>query len=503
MPVEADGAPTRPAPTDPLEAAELDALGLSREPFDDRAIDGLFYPGGGRQECLEQLQHLLRFSDCVVLVTGLEGSGRSTLRDHLARNAESDVSLCSLDAHLMSDPDSLTDEILDGFGLPRGGGPEALSDFCAADRLCWLLIDDAHQLSEQEIRFLAELLQRAPGLHLALFASPPLKEILQRRLPDQQALQTLALQPLDAEESRAYLRYRLAIAGLDGPTPFSATQWQQLSQASRGNFSRLHDNARRVLREALSEGRGPGAAPLPRSHIAVVSMMAVAVAGLYLFNHDDAPPPADTGPRIAVERQPSRVLPSTVPDDAPVQTPEAETPPTAVEAVRNNPPEPEPEPESDAASTAAADEPDAEDRPAVAAAAPDPAQPASDTPEATGDGSERFVYDSSGRRGGDPDPDERHLLARQPGDWTVQLMGSHDAQAIRSFREQYSLSMRRYRKLRNGKDWYVLVYGSYPSRDAAVAGVAALPEPLQRLQPWIRSMADVQAEIRSARALDD
>ena len=57
-----------------LGADILAALGLAREPFDNGTVAGLFYPGAGRQECAEQLQHLLRFRGHVLLFGGMEGS---------------------------------------------------------------------------------------------------------------------------------------------------------------------------------------------------------------------------------------------------------------------------------------------------------------------------------------------------------------------------------------------------------------------------------------------
>ena len=37
--------------------------GFDRDPFAEGGVQGLFYPGGARQETVEQLQHLARFSD--------------------------------------------------------------------------------------------------------------------------------------------------------------------------------------------------------------------------------------------------------------------------------------------------------------------------------------------------------------------------------------------------------------------------------------------------------
>jgi type II secretory pathway predicted ATPase ExeA len=77
---------------------------LDRDPFAEGGVQGLFYPGGARQETVEQLQHLSRFSDCVLLVTGIAGMGKTATRRHfVAQSADFFTALdfrCSIDGVL-------------------------------------------------------------------------------------------------------------------------------------------------------------------------------------------------------------------------------------------------------------------------------------------------------------------------------------------------------------------------------------------------------------------
>jgi DamX protein len=96
--------------------------------------------------------------------------------------------------------------------------------------------------------------------------------------------------------------------------------------------------------------------------------------------------------------------------------------------------------------------------------------------------------------------DEGWLLGQAPENYTVQLFGSHDRQAAERFKETHRVKDRlaTYRTNRDGKDWYVVVTGSYTSRDAAQRAIQALPAEVKRNNPWPRNLASVQDSIRQA-----
>ncbi len=100
-------------------------------------------------------------------------------------------------------------------------------------------------------------------------------------------------------------------------------------------------------------------------------------------------------------------------------------------------------------------------------------------------------------------PHREDWLLRQPADhYTLQLLGSRRQASIIGYIEQNGLDPARcayYRGLFQGSDWYVLVYGSYPDRAAALADRARLPTRIQREKPWPRTLADVHQAIRDAR----
>ena len=48
----------------------------------------------------------------------------------------------------------------------------------------------------------------------------------------------------------------------------------------------------------------------------------------------------------------------------------------------------------------------------------------------------------------------------------------------------------------NGKPWYQLLYGIYPTRQEAQLAADNLPENIRRAEPWIRKISAVQKAIQ-------
>jgi len=91
------------------------------------------------------------------------------------------------------------------------------------------------------------------------------------------------------------------------------------------------------------------------------------------------------------------------------------------------------------------------------------------------------------------------IYSARPGEYTLQLMGSYSLEGIEEFINSTPESDRlAYFVTRRGSDiWYVLTAGRYPSREAAVAAISALPPTLSDTKPWARSVASIRASLGS------
>ncbi|MGW8311367.1 MAG: AAA family ATPase [Thiogranum sp.] len=97
---------------------------------------------------------------------------------------------------------------------------------------------------------------------------------------------------------------------------------------------------------------------------------------------------------------------------------------------------------------------------------------------------------------------EAWLLRQANSRYSLQLLGTRQEKTIAEYVNRYGLDIEQcayYRGSFQGGAWYVLLYGLYPNRDAAVEARAGLPERVSKGEPWPRSLASVHSAIRDAR----
>ncbi len=99
------------------------------------------------------------------------------------------------------------------------------------------------------------------------------------------------------------------------------------------------------------------------------------------------------------------------------------------------------------------------------------------------------------------------LLGQQPGDYTIQIVGVYGKNALANFigryRNHLDLSEIAYLQTTyKGRDWYVLVQGSYASAAAANAAMDDMSPSLQKNGPYVRKFQRIQERVnfRTAQA---
>ncbi|WP_144392983.1 SPOR domain-containing protein [Pleionea sediminis] len=95
--------------------------------------------------------------------------------------------------------------------------------------------------------------------------------------------------------------------------------------------------------------------------------------------------------------------------------------------------------------------------------------------------------------------EERFFLNRPSVDWVIQLSGFSRLDSAAQFIKQNMKvgELHFYRTNRFGGDWYVVVLGPFKQKNDALSAKDKLPTELKQRQPWLKSVADVQQEIRS------
>lgn len=227
-------------------------FGLSEAPFSIAVNPRYLYMSPRHRDALAHLLYGVGAGGGFILLTGEVGTGKTTINrcliDQLPENAEIAVVLNpALDARdLLA---TVCEELGISLSKARPGLKELtdslhrfLLDNHAAGRKTVLMIDEAQHLSFdvlEQIRLLTNLETNDEKLlHIILIGQPELAAKLARpelRQLNQRITARFDLQPLSRQETGAYIRHRLHIAGMPaGRELFSAGLVSAVHRESRG-----------------------------------------------------------------------------------------------------------------------------------------------------------------------------------------------------------------------------------------------------------------------------
>lgn len=507
--------------TAPLPMDCLLRHGLEQQPFDAVAGDTFLYTDPALDMPLGVLLDHLHKDDNLLVFKGDLGAGKSTqLLRLLSRSAET-LDFCAFKARPGTSFAAIDYTIRQFWGERTDSDEETplaelLCAIAQGSKRPVLVIDDAHHI---ESGALAELLKlrrqthtlcdHAPGI--LLVGEPRLELLLEQANAGDQPSEahiSVQLRPLTREQTEAYLRHRLQVAGADNPDMLSGEQAQAIHLESGGLPLSINAAANRALLQLGATGTA-GAGPMaqtaatppwkqrwfvPAVAAVVLVGMVITVINILGSDGDDALETRELlvlpEPRPLVTPPPPPALPEPpIEEPAPMAEPEPESvPPPVAEATPEAPasaplqPAPQTPPSSPPAAPAPPPAAPAPAVPAPAVPAPAPVAPAP-APRPTG------LLDAT-------------WLREQPaGRYTIQVLGLSELQALRNYARDQALQgdVAWFRTQRNGADWYVLVVGSYPDADAARAAIATLPAEVRRNQPWVRTFGSIQQAMSQAR----
>ncbi|MGH8348909.1 MAG: SPOR domain-containing protein, partial [Pseudomonas sp.] len=344
--------------------------------------------------------------------------------------------------------------------------------------------------------------------------------------------------PYTEEETREYLEQRLEGAGR-GIELFTADQISDIHESSEGWPGNINQVARDAMIEAMIASRTAVKRPkmgfnMPKKHVLAISaVVVVAVAAAWLMPGRNKAPttgapaneqaqlplgqgqPAANGGAPAVEfagntqPMPLPLVGNSQPvmrgplaeaaggitegdDGVPVEGSSA-TPPTVTTTA---PPVGVP---AGPAPTPAAKPTPAPTQVATAKPAPAPAPVAKPAPAPA-----KPAVAAAAKPAEKPAPVAKAAggtwyAGQAPGNYVVQILGTSSETAAQSFVKEQGGEYRYFKKVLNGKPLYVITYGNFANRDAAVSAIKALPAKVQAGKPWPRTVASVQQELATTR----
>ncbi|HYQ54505.1 MAG TPA: AAA family ATPase [Pseudomonas sp.] len=528
------------------DEAFLDHYQLSHDPFAPRVPGFKFFPAQ-RKPVLGQLHHLARYSQLMLVVTGPVGSGKTLLRQALvASTNKQSVQSVVVSARGASDAASVLGQVAQTLEVAQPEVQAILSkvvQLALTGQEVYLLVDDAEQLDESALQALLELAAGVPEgrPHVFLFGEPSLIAGLEEIHVEEERFHVIELAPYSEEETREYLEQRLEGAGR-GIDVFTREQLVDIHENSDGWPGNINQVARDTLIEAMIASRTTAKRPtmgfkMPKKHVLALSavvVVAVAAAVLMPKKGDKAPTDApaaqaqlplgdgksndpsiefsgssqpmplplvgqsqpvmreplaqaagmgdgeEGGPAGNTGLQPGN--PPTVTTTAPPQGVAAGPAPTMAQATTSPAPAQPVAPAQKPVTTQPA-KPVAPAKPAPAPTQVATAKPAAKPAEKPAAG---------GSTGG-------WYAGQKPGNYVVQILGTSSEASAQAFVKAQGGDYRYFKKNLQGKPLYVVTYGSFANRDAAVAAIKNLPAKVQAGKPWPRTVGSVQQELATAR----
>jgi len=249
----------------------LEHFGLGEFPFSLAPDPRYLYLSAQHREALAHLLYGVQSEGGFVQLTGEVGTGKTTVcRCFLEQLPKSTRAAVILNPSLTAE--ELLASICDEFEIPRPGGPPSLKasldsinrfllDAHAAGERAVLIVDEAQNLDPavlEQVRLLTNLeTSRHKLLQIILMGQPELRATLAR--PDlrqlaQRITARFHLQPLSREETAAYVRHRLGVAGCHEEL-FPPAVIGRLQRLSRGVPRLINILCDRSLLGAYVQGR--------------------------------------------------------------------------------------------------------------------------------------------------------------------------------------------------------------------------------------------------------
>ncbi|MFB2652578.1 ExeA family protein [Shewanella seohaensis] len=248
----------------------LKHFGLSQTPFSLTPNTGFFFGLSPHVEALQVLQTALQTGEGFIKVTGEVGTGKTLICRKLINELPQGFHCAYLPNPYLT-PAELRWAVANELGLKytseidqqqlTGLIQQQLLALSAHGHAIVLVLDEAQALpneSLEALRLFTNLeTESRKLLQVVLFGQPELDERLKRqafRQLRQRITFSYSLRPLTWDETDAYIRYRLAVAGYAGQALFGPKLTRKIAEASRGIPRLINILAHKALMLSFGEG---------------------------------------------------------------------------------------------------------------------------------------------------------------------------------------------------------------------------------------------------------
>ncbi len=497
-------------------------FGLARPPFKITPDTDVFFEGGNRGPILEALIYAISNGEGIIKVTGEVGSGKTMLCRVLQTRLPPNVETVYL-ANPSVSPEEILHAIAFELRLPvsKDAGRlevmHALNEYLierhGQQRQVVVFVEESQGMpisTLEEIRMLSNLETKEHKLlQIVLFGQPELDDNLRQqniRQLRERITHSFSLAPLNTDDVRAYLTFRLRAAGYHGPDLFSRRVIAYMAKACGGLTRRLNLVADKALLAAFAQGTynvtlqhvksavrdsefsraeppRPNATPVRYAvaGLAIGGALGIAVLAAYQTLMAEDPATLEAVPPLSAQPPPA----------APQTTPTAITPDLPAPPVTRATPDPSREPLppvalARAVGSAAGHRP-AQELPPSATSAPGPAE-ISQADENVDLLEQRMQAT------------EKWLIEQNDEAYSLQLLGANEHDLLREYLKTIAKFVEIekvyvYRTIANGRPSLTVLYGTFGTRNEVARALQGLPEALKINRPYYRTIQGIRSEI--------
>ena len=523
-------------------------LNLDFDPFVPGAKSRDFYCSGQRQNLLDQIVEFSLYSNAMIAVTGPLGAGKTTLATNLCDRFADEAVVAKVAATLFMNQSQFLEMLQGALGFKFTDSSDSNSSI---EQICRyaaeldleassliLIIDDAHELSDEVLHLLTKLLVSCvnSSIHALLFGENQLDSLLQSTLTVD-AKERLAVFPLDgfvSDETQEYIRFKLATARFTKELPIDVGIVGAIHNSSLGMPGAINNlvvdalnaaapaserdefvdtcpsySGDRIAQDDELEGiealdgynpdvkRSPVVSIQPRYWFAAATLV-VMLSGTLLF-WERGPRETESIPIIvavtpktaqAIEVEPATELPAAMPEQpaaVEVAVAELEEFPVSEVADFDKSNSVATSPRGEVADSVPLPNHGAEINESLLVVPAEVAEPVVEIAAVE----ETVVIATAS-------PFVEQLLQASPRDYAVQLLASYSEANISEFVAQLNTGHPAgYFETRyQGKPWFVAVLATFGDRNEAARSISSLSAKLRSNEPWVRSVAGIQTDIQ-------
>jgi len=529
------------APAIELNQQSIEYLGVSKQPFANEILtEESFFNHQALTKISDSLSHQVQFSDLLLLVEGINGAGKTSLFRQFIQTEIANTKILAIQAEATDTLVQIQQKM--SMHLQDLGDANHLDDNLKSlqtfDQMPLVVINNSHVLSDttlQEfLRYQQELKQEHDvNLKILLFANTGMSETLQK-ITDIQTDQMYVqhLPKFSPKQASAFIMHRLRCAGYFGEILLDDETVAQLFKTCYGTPLDIMVQCAPLIDKTVAGILKPNTGRLKKILFASVILSVLLGAGYAAFVYFDSnkTQPGLVDERFAPEIDTNETANIKASTDV-IEILESETLTTEPESnnrqlIQDYADSQESQPES--IDTVKTDENIINE--AIDESKIEP-EITTDTPSENGPKKEltletapttRPLADNNKNQteieipvapSPKPSPelnptllklkemglqDASWLLQQNSQNWTMQLLGAREPVTLLKFAQANHLSANAawYKTWLSSRPYYVMVYGSYASRDIARESINRLPPKLRSLKPWVKSMQAVQKSLK-------